>query len=1568
MDNYVIFHLHSMLSNGVTNIDSITGYQDYVDQAKAWGMKAMAFSEHGSVFEYLKKKEAVEKAGMKYIHAMEAYVTETVEEKIRDNYHCVLIAKNYEGFLELNRLSSKAFNRSEVKASGDTTQYYYQPRISFDDLLGTSDNIIISTACLASILNNAPDEMRERFICFLAKNKHRCFLEIQHHNVEEQKEYNKYLLTLSDSINVPLIAGTDTHALNDAHMEGRAILQRSKNVHFDNEDKWDLTMKNRADLETAYALQGALPKEVYEEAIDNTNFMADMVEEFALDHDYKYPHLWDDSMGTFRRKIEDGIKWRGVDKYENYQEYLDRIEHEIKAYEHNGAIDFMLLMEDIISWCRSQDIMVGYGRGSVNGSVIAWLLGITEMDSIKYKLNFERFMNIERVSLSDIDTDFPPSRIDDVKQYIFAKHGLYCSDIITFNTIADKGAIKDVARALSLPLSEAQEIADSVDNEQKYAESRKKYPELFKYVDLVKGVVVSIGSHPCGTIVSPETLDDHVGLCTTSTSKYPISQLYMKEIDSLNYVKLDLLKLDTIELIDKTCKLAGIPRITPDNIDVDDVKVWNAIRDDTTQIFQWEGTTGDKYIKKLLADENIKKYQAVNENVDRMTLLSIGNSAIRPAGASYREDLANGIVRKTGSKPIDDFLSNTFGYLVFQCQIIDFLHLYCGFTMGEADVVRRCVDEDTLVTMFNGNQKRIKDVCVGDRVVSYNENGFSEVCDVNNVFDNGEKECVEISLKHGNSIVCTADHKVLTQDGYKTAGSLRCDDFVMTPSRIITGDDGLRPNQRLSASTMFMIGLLLGDGCIYNGNMHYVNHELVLVERYKECINNLLRNKTECEFIISENKGVTVDCVYTVKIKSKNYKNSLSNLLDKYDMKHDSANKYIPDQFMSYPKGEKLTSLIAGLFNSDGGYNNGTVTIEYSSISNMLVIQLKYLLLKYGIYSYISKSYVKDYDYYTYVLHICQKSSIETFGREILPFIIGVKRDAYAHIIELSVNKDFNYYLPQKYRDEIINSCASYNRSVRELASDSCMDIAIKKEYDLITDKKAQYFSERVYCPETYKILASDYQPVKVTKVQSVGIRHVYDIEVDKNHNYIANNLIVHNCFAKKLGTEQCIPVIKDGGYITENSKHYIPGYIETMEKKYGISRDKSEQDIVAFIKVIEDASSYLFSLNHSQPYSLEGYASGWLRTYYPLEFLTVAMNINADNEEKTSALTQYAKKVGITFHSPKFRHSRGDYFCDKNDNAIYKGIESIKFMNETVSAELVRLGKNQYTDFVDLLYDLADTTINSRQLDILIKIDFFSEFGDINTLLWIVQEFNLLYGKKSIKKDSSFVATIGEDVIRQFSDSETPTHIDEINHIDFFRYREVKDVEEALSDCQKFRYETADDGTRKKIANGISYTKLFKKYEITEEEKKYFATKTVYGRFEGIHTKSLLKHLLRNSKYPPCKIGQKIRYEEELLGYINYKDPRLNKRVIAVTKLNTEWSPKFTAYCLNNGKTCELKIHKKRNPKDKRVKIAFHDLPIHNGDILLAKSFVQEPKRRKNAYGNWENVPDVYEWWLNDY
>ena len=220
----------------------------------------------------------------------------------------------------------------------------------------------------------------------------------------------------------------------------------------------------------------------------------------------------------------------------------------------------MLLQEDIINFCHKNNIWQGYSRGSVSGSLISYTMGITDADSVKFNLIFERFMNPERVSLPDIDTDFPPSQREIVKQYIVNKPGIYCSDIVTFNTIALKGAIRDVGRSLEIPLSEVDKIAKNIEvDEDKY---RKQYPELFKYVDLLNGVNVSVGSHPSGLLISPVTINDNIGTFTTSTSDYLISQINMKEVDSLNYVKLDLLGLDNIELINKTYEMANIERLT----------------------------------------------------------------------------------------------------------------------------------------------------------------------------------------------------------------------------------------------------------------------------------------------------------------------------------------------------------------------------------------------------------------------------------------------------------------------------------------------------------------------------------------------------------------------------------------------------------------------------------------------------------------------------------------------------------------------------------------------------------------------------------------------------------------------------------------------------------------------------------------------------------------------------------------------------------------------------------------------------------------------------------------------
>ena len=197
MNNYTILHCHSDMSNGVTNIDSVTKFQSYIDRAQECGMKSFALSEHGSVFAWDLKKEAIEKAGMKYIHAEEFYVTETLAEKVRDNWHCLLIARNFDGVHELNGLATKSFNRKD-------NHFYYVPRITFDELLGTSNNIIITSACLGGILNHASAEIQERFLRFMMQNQERCFLEIQHHNVEDQISYNKKLYSISQKTGLRL--------------------------------------------------------------------------------------------------------------------------------------------------------------------------------------------------------------------------------------------------------------------------------------------------------------------------------------------------------------------------------------------------------------------------------------------------------------------------------------------------------------------------------------------------------------------------------------------------------------------------------------------------------------------------------------------------------------------------------------------------------------------------------------------------------------------------------------------------------------------------------------------------------------------------------------------------------------------------------------------------------------------------------------------------------------------------------------------------------------------------------------------------------------------------------------------------------------------------------------------------------------------------------------------------------------------------------------------------------------------------------------------------------------------
>lgn len=399
MKNYTAYHVHSDYSL----LDSCTSFQSYVDRAVELGQKAIASTEHGKPSGWIEKKMYCDKAGIKFIHGVEIYLTEALlvtdpetgeGKKVRDNYHTVLLAKNEAGIKELNKL---------VSMSCDKEHFYYTNRITFDEFLGISDNIISTSACLASPLNKLPNDHP----MYMKLAKKYTFLEVQPHNHPDQVAFNKKLLELSRRTGTPLIAGTDTHSLDQYKAECRSVLMSAKRKNYGDEDSFDLTYKSYDELVSAFSGQQALPEEVFLEAIQNTNVMADMCEDFELDTSIKYPILYG-SPEEDERRFEDDV-WRSLDKKINsgiipsYQEaaFTEALEEELSVFKKLGMCGFMLSMSELIRWCKRQGMAIGTARGSVGGSRAAYVTDIIDLNPEQWHTVFSRFANEHRKEIGD---------------------------------------------------------------------------------------------------------------------------------------------------------------------------------------------------------------------------------------------------------------------------------------------------------------------------------------------------------------------------------------------------------------------------------------------------------------------------------------------------------------------------------------------------------------------------------------------------------------------------------------------------------------------------------------------------------------------------------------------------------------------------------------------------------------------------------------------------------------------------------------------------------------------------------------------------------------------------------------------------------------------------------------------------------------------------------------------------------------------------------------------------------------------------------------------------------------
>lgn len=592
------------------------------------------------------------------------------------------MAKNIDGVRELNALISK---------SCDEEHFYYKNRISFDEFLNTSDNIISTSACLASPLNKLPDSHPR----YMELAKKYSFLEVQAHNHPEQIEFNKRLARLSLEIGTPLIAGTDTHSSTAYKAECRAVLLSAKHQSYGDEDSFDLTYKTYDELVEMFRLQGALTQEEYVSAIENTNLLYDMTEEIELDTSIKYPILYGSREAdsekfaeTIERMFAEKLA-NGIIPPEQEPAFRTAIEEELRVFRKLKMDGFMLSMSELISWCKQQGMAIGTARGSVGGSRIAYITDIIDLNPETWHTVFSRFCNEDREEIGDIDIDCVESDRPAIFKHITSRFGKEkTARVASFGTIQDRGVMDDVGRHLSIKWAKnnpgKKDNPWSLENIKKIKKefaldpekTKKKYSEMFYYYEGLLDTKISQSVHPAGMVIAPITLSDNFG--TFDKDDDICLMLDMENVhDFTGLAKYDFLVLKTVQVIRDACRYLGKVYPKTHEIDWSDENVWASMITNPMGVFQFEGA---------FAFDSLKKF--VPKSIFDMSIVT---ACIRPSGASYRDVLLSRKIHKNPSEIIDELLKDNLGYLIYQEDTIKFLQEICGLSGSEADNIRRAI-------------------------------------------------------------------------------------------------------------------------------------------------------------------------------------------------------------------------------------------------------------------------------------------------------------------------------------------------------------------------------------------------------------------------------------------------------------------------------------------------------------------------------------------------------------------------------------------------------------------------------------------------------------------------------------------------------------------------------------------------------------------------------------------------------------------------------------------------------------------------------------------------------------
>lgn len=694
--SFTHLHLHTEYSllDGMIRIDELAC------RLKELNMTSCAITDHGVMYGIIDFYKTLLKNGIKPIIGIEAYITpKSIKEREKDEerFHIVLLARDEAGYKNLLKMASRSFIEG----------FYYKPRIDFQILKEHRQGIVALSACLQGeiakrILNEGKEAARKsvkRYLDILGKENF--FIEVQNHGIEEEITVTKVALELAKEEGLKVVATNDAHYLKKEDAKAHDIL-----LCVQTQARADDTERMRYPGDSFYLKSEQEMRDLFTEipeVIENTQLVAEMCNVDLKFGEYHLPRFVENGQQwnpEHNKRLLEELAIEGVKKLygETNEEAIKQARYEIEVIEKMGFTDYFLIVHDFIKWAKENDIPVGPGRGSAAGSIVSYALGITGVDPLKYQLFFERFLNPERISMPDIDIDFGDRERDRVIEYVRKKYGEdHVAQVATFGRMEAKMVLRDVGRVLNFTYGEVGRIAKLVPvntslkealslvaDLKKYAQD-PKYAQLFEIALRLEGIIRNFSTHAAGIVIGDKPLTEYVPLQVDKENSV-ITQLDKDMIEYIGLLKMDFLGLKNLTIIKDTVKMLREKAI---NLDLEslpdgDKKTFEMLKQgDSAGVFQLE-SSGMRRVLKGVQPESIEDLTAV------ISLYRPGT--IKAGGIEEYIERKNGTKKVTYPHPeVEAVLKNTYGIIVYQEQVMQIANVLAGYTMAEADTLRKAI-------------------------------------------------------------------------------------------------------------------------------------------------------------------------------------------------------------------------------------------------------------------------------------------------------------------------------------------------------------------------------------------------------------------------------------------------------------------------------------------------------------------------------------------------------------------------------------------------------------------------------------------------------------------------------------------------------------------------------------------------------------------------------------------------------------------------------------------------------------------------------------------------------------